>query len=410
MMVRSRREARTDGKRASCRKASQSVASSPEPLDKGDVERLASVKRQRQEQRMIAIEDIYDAAFDRARFPALLEQVGGAFNAQAGFIGWTDMESGVGFQVQFGSDPQWLQAYVETYAAHDILRPYLMALKEGECEAVWPYLQQPEVQASIFYREYLVPQGIVDNLVVTLLKRPRINAHFALLRHAPNGRFSTDDVANLSALVPHLRRAVFVQSHLIRASDHVAAAEALAGRSGGNLLLLDADRRVISAEAPLDTLLRVAPGDALGDGRLGAAIATAIVSREPLAIKLPADDTRHALVILIEARALSAERFGDIAGAPAVRHAVHITRIDKPRSLAFKAIGDLYGLTRTELRVLCDAVELGDLAGIGDRLGMARATARTHLHRIYEKTDTRSFAALSNLVHRFALVAPPAAI
>jgi DNA-binding CsgD family transcriptional regulator len=56
--------------------------------------------------------------------------------------------------------------------------------------------------------------------------------------------------------------------------------------------------------------------------------------------------------------------------------------------------------------VLRDAIEHGDLAGIGDRLGMARATARTHLHRIYDKTQTRSFAGLSNLAHRFGRLAP----
>jgi len=61
-------------------------------------------------------------------------------------------------------------------------------------------------------------------------------------------------------------------------------------------------------------------------------------------------------------------------------------------------------LTPTELRVLRDALEQGDLAGIGRRLGMAAPTARTHLHRIYEKTATRSFAGLSNLAYRFGQI------
>jgi DNA-binding CsgD family transcriptional regulator len=64
-------------------------------------------------------------------------------------------------------------------------------------------------------------------------------------------------------------------------------------------------------------------------------------------------------------------------------------------------MAELYRLTQTELRVLRDAIENSDLAGIGQRLGMASATTRTHLHRIYDKTDTRSFAGLSNLAHRF---------
>ena len=67
---------------------------------------------------MFAIEEIYDAAFDRGRFPALIERLCRAFGAQSGFIGWSD-ERDAGFQAQFGGDPIWLQRYVETYAYAD---------------------------------------------------------------------------------------------------------------------------------------------------------------------------------------------------------------------------------------------------------------------------------------------------
>lgn len=355
---------------------------------------------------MFAIEDIYDAAFDRDRFPMLVERLAEAFGAQSAFIGWTDIDRAVGFQAQFGNDPVWLQRYIETYGAHDILRPHLLALPEGLCAPAWPLLQQPEVRASLFYRDYLAPQGVVDNLAVNLIKRPGIMAHLALLRRDPGERFSEAEVARLTALVPHLRRAIYIQSHLVRAADHAASGQAFAGNSDSALLLLTADRLLLDADVSLVQLLRLRIGEPVGDGPLGAAIRRAIEGQVPVAIELPIGDDEHVERLLLQARPLDMSRFGDLAGGPSAAHAVHVTRVDQPRTIAYAAIASLYGLTAAEQRVLRDAIDAGDITAVGDRLGMARATARTHLHRIYEKTGTRSFAGLSNLAHRFGQIAP----
>lgn len=355
---------------------------------------------------MFPIEEIYDAAFDRARFPALVQRLVEAFGAQSGFIGWSDTDRDAGFQAQYGNDPQWLQSYVQTYAVHDILRPHLHAVPEGECTTVWPLLQQPDIQQSIFYREYLAPQGVVDNMAVNLIKRPGIVAHIAMLRYAPAERFSEEECARMNALVPHLRRAIYIQSHLVRAADHAASGQAFAGGANSALLMLSSDRVLLEADASLVQLLRLRIGEPINDGQIGSAVARAIESGEPIAIELPAtDEEAQAVRLLLEVRPLDMNRFGDLAGEASAAHAVHVTRVDQTRVIAFDALGSFFGLTATELRVLRDAITQGDIASVGDRLGMARATARTHLHRIYEKTGTGGFAGLSNLAHRFGKIA-----
>lgn len=351
-----------------------------------------------------AIEDIYDAAFDRTLFPALIERIGAALGAQAGFIGWSDPDRHVGFQFQFGNDPAWLARYVETYAAQDVLLPHLHAIPEGECRPAWDLLQQPEVRESVFYREYLAPQGIVDNIAVNLIKRPGIIASLALQRRAPAAPYSTEECSYLSALVPHLRRAIYIQSHLARAAEHAAADRAFAGSAGSSVLLLSADHVLIEAAPVLVPLLRLRIGEPLGDGTFGSAVARAVEQGEPVAVEVRVDGGEAPIPVLLEARRLDTARFGDLAEGPGAAFAVHVTRVDQPRAIAFDAIGSLYGLTATELRVLTDAVDTGDITAVGDRQGMARATARTHLHRIYEKTGTKSFAGLSNLVHRFGRI------
>lgn len=348
---------------------------------------------------MIGLEDIYDAAFDRARFPALIERLVRLFGAQSGFIAWSDLERGAGFQAEFGNDPIWLQRYVETYARHDILQPVLQSLPEGLCALAYDHLQRPEVRDSLFYREYLSPQRVVDNLAVNLIKRPGIMAHLALIRTEPAPPFSAEDCERLTALLPHLRRAVFVQSHLVRARDHAADIQTFAGGSTQSMLLL-ADRTIVDIDPQLGALLRLQPGAALGDGAIGALVQRALDRGEPVAAELPGGE-QGPIRMLCQVRRLQPDRFGDFASEPAPSHAAHFTLLDRPRAIAYSAIAELYRLTPTELKVLRDAIEHGDLAGIGERLNMAAATTRTHLHRIYDKTQTRGFAGLSNLVHQF---------
>lgn len=354
---------------------------------------------------MIAVEKIYDAAFDRDLFSALIEHLVRAFGAQAGFIGWSDMERGAGFHTQFGNDPVWLQRYVESYAQHDILQPILMATPEGECAPAFAHLQRPEVQNSIFYREYLAPQNIIDNLAVNLIKQSGFAAHVALIRMAPASPFTPAECAALSLLVPHLRRAVYIQSRMIHAADQESARLAFGGVSR-HVMLLTERYLVAEIDPQLAVLLQLRVGDAVGDGALGRAILVAITSSQPVAFEWPGHESAAPSSLLCETRKLGPNRFGDFASGPAPTHAVHITQLELTRPIAFDAMGDLYALTPTELRVLRDAIEHSDIAGVGERVGMARATARTHLHRIYEKTQTKSFVGLSNLAHRFVRLTP----
>jgi DNA-binding CsgD family transcriptional regulator len=53
-----------------------------------------------------------------------------------------------------------------------------------------------------------------------------------------------------------------------------------------------------------------------------------------------------------------------------------------------------YGLTPTESAFLLEIVHGDELQAAANRLGVSRATARTHLRHVFEKTDTRCQAAL----------------
>jgi DNA-binding NarL/FixJ family response regulator len=67
-----------------------------------------------------------------------------------------------------------------------------------------------------------------------------------------------------------------------------------------------------------------------------------------------------------------------------------------------ETIARLYKLTPTELRVLLAIVEVGGVPEVAEALGIGEATVKTHLHRLFAKTETTRQADLVKLVAAFS--------
>jgi DNA-binding CsgD family transcriptional regulator len=79
---------------------------------------------------------------------------------------------------------------------------------------------------------------------------------------------------------------------------------------------------------------------------------------------------------------------------------VHKAKLETPSPS--EAIARLYKLTPTELRVLLAVVEVGGVPEVAVALGIGEGTVKTHLHRLFAKTDTKRQADLVKLVAGFA--------
>lgn len=349
---------------------------------------------------MSLIEQIYDAAFDRPRFEPLLRSIADEIGGNAAFLGWHDFERNCGFDVQFGNDPAWLQRYVEEFAEHDILRPILVDIPEGEPAPAAPYFKRPQVSESLFYKGFITPQGIVDNMAINLIKRPGMIATLAILRIGDFAVYGPAEVAKMRELVPHLTRAVLIQSRLIDGENTADGFRQSSSGARDHIVLLSRDGAIIEIDPQLAAIVGLKIGQPIGRSAFGQAVNEAIAGGNAVIAEVTgAKDNMTRL--LCEAQALRRDRLGDLSTNQVATDAIHIGIIDRHRIIAYGAIAKTYGLTATEARVLEAAVEQGDLATIGEKLGMARATARTHLHRIYDKTGTTGFADLCRLAYRF---------
>jgi DNA-binding CsgD family transcriptional regulator len=67
-----------------------------------------------------------------------------------------------------------------------------------------------------------------------------------------------------------------------------------------------------------------------------------------------------------------------------------------------EAIGKMFKLTPTELRVLLAIVEVGGVPEVAAAFGVAETTVRTHVSNLFEKTGTKRQADLVKLVAGYA--------
>jgi DNA-binding CsgD family transcriptional regulator len=184
-------------------------------------------------------------------------------------------------------------------------------------------------------------------------------------------------------------------------------ADALDGLGAG-LFVVEAAGRIVHANASGRAMLRERLMLRAAEGRLVACearaaatlrelLARAVGSQQgPTALPLSAGDdgpfVAHVLPL--------ASGAGHGAGSALVAVLVHKATIET--HCPPEVIAELYNLTRGELRVLLAIVEVGGVAETAQALGVAEATVKTHLHRLFGKTGASRQADLVKLVAGFS--------
>jgi len=192
-------------------------------------------------------------------------------------------------------------------------------------------------------------------------------------------------------------------------TEAATLADALDGLDAG-LFVVDATGRIVHANASGSAMLQARLILRCADGRLAACEARAAAAlrelipkavgpdAKPTAVPLSAGDGRHYVAHLVPL-ASGTRRTG--AGYPAIA-AVLVHRAAIETHCRPEVIAELYHLTPSELRVLLAIVEVGGVAETAHTLGIAEATVKTHLHRVFGKTGTSRQADLVKLVAGFS--------
>jgi DNA-binding CsgD family transcriptional regulator len=363
---------------------------------------------------------IYDCTLDPDAWNAVLPRIGAFVGGSGGGLFTHDSSRrSMSIAYAFGTEPDYRRLYVEKYLTLDPMAGTYFVLDVGEVFSTSTVMSHAEFLQSRFYKEWIRPQGWIDNICVYLDRSPEGHAAFALFRHEREGLADERARERMRLLVPHLRRAVLI-GKLIEFETAQAAtfADALDGLSA-SVVFVDSSGRVTHANAAGRAMiadgdvLRAALGRLLGndpdvnrtlrDIFLAAAAGDAAVGVTGVAVPLVARNGERyvAHVLPLSSGTRRSAGLGYAAAAALfVQKAALATR--SPPAVIAKT----YRLTPMELRVLLAVVEVGGVPEVAETLGIGESTVKTHLKRLYEKTGSRRHA---DLVKLFASYAGPLA-
>lgn len=354
------------------------------------------------------IEEIYDAALEPALWNNVVVSINDFVGGQACGIFSKDSSSQSGLTHYYcGADPHYIRLYSETHARFD---PLTTLPPLGQVVSIPDLVDYDEYRGGRFYQEWLRPQGCVDAANVVLEQSSRNCA--VLLTVLSGARMIDDEMRRRIALiVPHVQRALLINRTIdLRDSEAATFAATLDGLSAG-IFLVDADCRLVHANA--------AGHDMLSADDVLSSIGGQLVARDMKSNRTLREvfaDNRNALDAKGTALTLTARD-----GERYVMHRLPLTSAARTRiGMTYRAVAALFvrkvaldspcgelvarafELTPAELRVLLAIVEVGGVPETALALGVAETTVKTHLHRVFFKTGSSRQADLVKLAAGFS--------
>jgi hypothetical protein len=213
------------------------------------------------------IGSIYDALLEPALSAGVLEKTASFVGGSAATIFWQDgiRKEGNAYY-NFGTDGRYERLYFEKYIKFDPLSAAYFMLDVGEVTSNSMLVPPAEFFETRFYREWVRPQGWIDNVFAILEKSKTSIVVFAAFRHERDGLADDNSRSRLRLITPHLRRAALIGKVIdLKAVEATTFADMLDGLSAG-IFLVDGAGRIVHANGAGRVFL--AAGDIL---RLAAA-------------------------------------------------------------------------------------------------------------------------------------------
>lgn len=275
------------------------------------------------------------------------------------------------------------------------------------------------LRRSRVWQEWMRPQDMYGGMACRLAQHGETFWFFDVQRGRRQEGFDTEDIALLEKLYPVLRRVVEMRRHIGRVTAQRDEARSALDQIAMGIAVLDQGMRISYANEGADEILSD-PQSALGlrQGRLYARrpadqrqlrhlIEGALLSaQDPLVSRqanmiLRSEDGSHSL----SACAMPAP--------PSVTQAhtsgkvmIALRRLEMATDLAACA-RQLFDLTEAEARFASALAGGSSLTEAAGAQGVRISTARTHLARIFQKTNTRQQSQLVSLLRSAALPLRP---
>jgi DNA-binding CsgD family transcriptional regulator len=350
------------------------------------------------------VDRVYDAAVDPGQWVHVLGEMSRLFGSASVHLSQENFQSTQGSLISHGADPDFGRSYAEYYVKRNVLWQRLVQRSLDGIVTDRTIMPKDELRRSEFFNDFLRRCEGEEILCSIAFHRTESTASsLTLWRPERVGVWDAGHMKTLAALTPHLRRAVRV-NHSI--SDlhvgHGLASEAL-DRVEHGIVLLDAQGRVHFTNSIADSILADV-GGACVEGRclsarraadaaeLHRVLSRALHDRVGGSLTIPRDRRPPLLVMVMPQTGRSA--FGpDPSGA-----IVFIKDPERAATRQLAAFTEHFGLTPAQTALAREVMKGDGVTAVAARLGISRATVRTHLIHIFQKTATRRQAELVRLI------------
>lgn len=354
------------------------------------------------------VDSIYEAVLQPGQWETVIGRIAKEFSASNVAIAGYNADPGVTEAIDWRNDSEYLQSFAEYWASRNFLWDATIALPVGSTFRFDTIVAREELEQSPIYNDWFRPQDMDFVLGTHLITEGPWSVTATLYRATSQGEFDPRAIARFTALIPHLQRATLLRSRLaIHDLLGVGLRSALDTLERA-AILVDRQTKVLFANAAAERLvgakeLVLPPGGYLSlpnpaqSRRLHRIVADCLAKgdvKSGASMVVPRAEGRP--LTLIVSRLPPARSVFDTATA--------LILIDDPDHDCQRRGPDLlrsaYQLTMAEARLALAIAGGRRLRDVADEFGITFATARTHLGRIFQKTDVGSQAELVRLLLR----------
>jgi DNA-binding CsgD family transcriptional regulator/PAS domain-containing protein len=367
------------------------------------------------------VSDIYDCALDPSGWEPTLTRINDALTAA--YTSISVAEPGLGSHTLVVNSPWdrgWMTTLFRDFNPLDI--PGVKETMAGDVDSPGSTLSvitEPEFQLSRFYRDWVGPQGLRDGGVMKFAHTPDRVGTLAVVTRANRDIISADEREFMALLSPHLRRAALIGDLLQNKQVETQMYRRALDRLTVAVYLVDANSRILYNNEAAETLLTQADHFSASAGILAARnpvtaapLAEAIqraarptvddeLGRRGIGVPVSLGSTPAALAYVLPLNS------GPVRAAlqpAAVAVFVSTSRI-MPSELE-TVFSTLFDLTPAEARLMLKIGSGMTIPAAALELAVTESTVKTHLNRIFRKTEiTRQ----TDLVALVASLRPPVA-
>jgi DNA-binding CsgD family transcriptional regulator len=379
----------------------------------GCIEAGRSIMGVRETDISACIGGIYEAAYYPAAWPVAVESLRRLFHGSTACLVRTGPDLRPSDAIAPNNDPAFQVRYIHEFAdEQNVVEAALARAPVGLVYNDIAYIGPKKLRDSRLWNDWMAPQDMYGGLTSKLLASGQSSWSFDVQRGRRQSEFSDSDIKSLELLSPHLRRAIAIN----RQNRMVELFSSVLSHLPFGVVLVDASRRILSLNEAAESLLSECPGalhrkmglfaaaDPAREAELRRLVAEACRSHDGVAPGLGGDfliDQKlcggGATTLAISVRPLAGPDLRAISAQPCA--VIILRKISPELPVGFvEEIRRVFDLTPREANLAAGLAAGLSLKEIARDMGIRFSTARTHLDRIFRKTETRQQSQLVAVV------------